>query len=66
VWICLRDVAIVKPAHAQDTMNVRIVGISSSITTELPVDVENTVDVEVQNAVSVRQYSSPVDVRVIR
>lgn len=27
VWICLRDVVIVKPAHAQGTMDVNISGV---------------------------------------
>jgi len=43
VWICLRDVAVVKPAHASGTMDVRIVGVKimPSGRTSLPVHVNN-------------------------
>ena len=31
VWVCLRDVAVVHPAYASDTMDVRIVDSTTSL-----------------------------------
>ena len=31
VWICVRDVAVVKPAYASGTMDVNIVGVSYGV-----------------------------------
>ncbi len=43
VWIGLRDAAVVNPAYASDTMDVRIVGSTTSldvvVSTAVPVDV---------------------------
>ncbi len=45
VWICLRDVAVVKPAYAAGTMDVNIASIGGreiiSISPGLPVEVKN-------------------------
>ena len=42
VWICLRDVAVVKPAHAAETMDVRIIAVgANAVSGALPVSVRN-------------------------